>query len=542
MSTQANAIVSTMLLPEKVGQMFMIGWHGQTVTDELCELFRTCHFGGVNLLPRNLADAFQTAVLTRELQDAARSSGQTLPLWLAADQEGGAILAVREGATPFPGNMGLGACRDTALTYQVAQAIAAEASGMGINMNYAPVLDVNSNPRNPIIGVRSFGEDPDCVARLGNAFVRGTMDAGVLPVGKHFPGHGDTLIDSHLGLPVVDSTLETMLGRELIPFRHAIMAGLPAIMTSHIVFKALDPNCPATLSHSVLTGLLREKMGFGGLVLTDDLEMEAIAGNYAAEEFAVQAILAGADMLLISHSAARQAGAAHAIMDAVRRGLITEKRIDESVRRIVAAKLKWAKSSTGKLPGHWDETRRAHTGLERRVCQDMITVVRDDDGRLPLSPGSQPTVVLWPQVQSRARVDDPGDVCPLGAAVRQYCSNVSEINFSLAPDEAEIAQVCNRITENGSTPEALIVATSTSRPGEREAQGRLIRRLLGLGIPTTVASLRNPYDISEFPECRTYLAAYSYQPAAVEALAGAMYGAFRPVGAAPVSLEEKVGR
>lgn len=515
--------------------MVTVGWPAASVTPELRRMIDDYRVGGISLLPRNLENARQTAELCRELQESARAAGHPAPLWLAADQEGGAILAVRDGAVPFSGNMGLGACRQPHLAHEVGKALAAEIAAMGMNMNYAPVLDVNSNPRNPIIGVRSFGSDPALVAEMGAAFLQGTMDAGVIPVCKHFPGHGDTAVDSHLALPVVERSLEAAEALELVPFRRAVAAGAPAIMTSHVLFPAIDAHMPATLSKRILSDLLRNSMGFGGLIVTDCLEMEAIAARWPADRFALLAVEAGADILLVSHSPQRQIRAIEALEQAVRDGTISERRIDESVDRILRAKRKWCRPFSGHLPDDWDEMLEAHRGLERRVAHGMVTLVRDD-GLLPLQAGDAPAMVIWPNVVPRARTSDPNEICPFGAAVRRFRSHVCEVQYSQCPDEGEIENVVSRVTESVPQPHVLIVGTASSRAADSEAQGRLVRRLLELGIPAVVCALRNPYDIRLFPECRTYLACYSYQPAAVDALSDVLFGVSPPAGTAPVDL------
>lgn len=521
-------------LREKVGQLIVAGWSGTDMTPELRTLIERYRIGGLSLLPRNLVDAGQTAALTHALQRLAAAANHPAPLWLAADQEGGAILAVRDGLTPFPGNMALGATRDPELAYRVGRALAEEAAALGINVNYAPVLDVNSNPENPIIGVRSFGEDPSLVAELGVAFARGTLAAGVLAVGKHFPGHGDTSLDSHLALPVVHRTLAAAERLELVPFRAAVESGIPALMTSHVLFDALDPEYPATLSPAVLTGLLRKALGFGGLLFTDCLEMAAIAARWPVEDFAVLAVKAGADLLLISHSPDRQVAAVEALVRAVESGEISEERIDQSFTRIMAAKRRWIKPTTGRLPGDWDAIRREHEALEDRVARAAVTLVRSD-GLVPLNPTAR-VVAVWPRVVPRARTDDPAEVCPLGATLRRHAADVREVQFPPVLEEGERVRVAAEVAAAAGSDGVLVIGTATSRPAEAESQGRLVRQLLGLGRPAVVAALRNPYDLRQFPECRNYFACYSYQPAMLRALADVLFGLEKPRGFAPVTL------
>lgn len=535
MRSDVAAETGRLTLREKIGQMVTVGWDGSAITPSLERIITEYRVGGISLLPRNLVDADQTVALCRELQDMAAAAGHSLPLWLAADQEGGSILAVRDGVVPFPGNMGLGACRQSDLAHAVGKALAEEVTSLGINMNYAPVLDVNSNPLNPIIGVRSFGSDPALVSELGVAFMQGTMDGGVIPVCKHFPGHGDTALDSHLALPVVHRDRGAAEKLELVPFRRAVASGAPAIMTSHVVFPALDPGRPATLSRRILTGLLRENMGFDGLILTDCLEMEAIAARWPAERFAVMAVEAGVDILLVSHSFDRQVAAIHSLERAVLDGSIDESRIDESVRRITGAKRKWCRPFAGRLPDGWESSLAEHRELERRVAHAMVTVVRNE-GLLPLSPGRGGIAAVWPNVVPRARTSDPAEVCPLGAAIRRYRPDVAEIQYPQCPTDDEISRIADELRRNAPRLEVLVIGTASSKAADSEAQARLVNRLLQLGIPAVVCALRNPYDILRIPGCRNYVACYSYQPAAVEALSDVIFGESPAIGVAPVDL------
>lgn len=241
----------------------------------------------------------------------------------------------------MPGGMAIAAAGSVEDAYQAALISGRELSAMGINLNYAPVLDVNNNARNPVIGVRSFGESPEKVADYGAATIRGFQDAGVAATAKHFPGHGDTDVDSHLDLPTVRHDRARMDSVELVPFRRAIAEGVDAMMSAHIYFPALEQEkLPVTLSKAVLTGLLREELGFGGIIMTDCMEMNAIAEHYGTVEASVLAIEAGADIVLISHRADRQLAASEAILHAVAEGRISETRIDDSVRRLLALKVK----------------------------------------------------------------------------------------------------------------------------------------------------------------------------------------------------------
>jgi beta-N-acetylhexosaminidase len=288
--------------------------------------------GGITLFAYNVRDPAQLAALTARLRDA----GDVL---VAIDEEGGDVTRLEaEHGSSYPGNLALGAVDDVELTEEVAAAIAGELSRAGVNLNFAPVADVNTNPDNPVIGVRSFGSDPELVARHVAAFVHGTQRQGVAACAKHFPGHGDTAVDSHVDLPVVGSDVATAL----LPFRAAIDAGVQAVMTAHLLVPDLD-ELPATLSRRIVSGLLREELGFDGLVVTDALEMRAISGGVGVEQAAVLALVAGVDALCVGHDLHEEAVDAliGAISDAARSGHLPLERLEEAAGR-VAATVAWA--------------------------------------------------------------------------------------------------------------------------------------------------------------------------------------------------------
>ncbi len=312
----------------------MLGFDGTTVSPEWAELQAEYKPGGMILFARNLQDPAQIVGLTNGLQ--ARSPH--FPLLIAIDQEGGRVSRLPTGFTIFPPCGLIGACRSEELAYASASITAAELRAVGINMNMAPVLDVHSNPDNPIIGDRAYGTEPQLVATLGLAAIRGLQGKGVVACGKHFPGHGDTSKDSHKELPAVEASMDQLLERELPPFHFAIANGLATLMTAHVLYPALDAQRPATLSPTILTGLLRDQWGFDGVIVTDDLEMHAISDHHGIGDAAVQAFLAGADLLLICKDRGRAITAMDAVRKAVESGIIPPDRLAASVRRVAALK------------------------------------------------------------------------------------------------------------------------------------------------------------------------------------------------------------
>lgn len=325
-----------MAVRDTVGQLLMVGFHGTELSPAFIDWLQEYRPGGVILFSRNLVDPEQVARLTNALHEQAPNP----PLLIAIDQEGGRVSRVPPGFTIFPSASTVAACQAPDVAYSVAEVTAKELRAVGINMNMAPVLDVNTNPANPIIGDRAYGDQPEPVCRFGVAVMNGLLDNGVIPCGKHFPGHGDTLTDSHKGLPVVDADRARLEELELEPFRYAIHRGLPTMMTAHVRYPAFDPAAPATLSRPILTDLLRHELGFEGVTMTDDMEMRAILDHGTVGEASVRALQAGADMVLLGHQQERQTAAVSAIEHALDRGELSLDTLTASVDRIHALKRK----------------------------------------------------------------------------------------------------------------------------------------------------------------------------------------------------------
>lgn len=315
---------------DQIGQLFMIGFDGTAVSAEFASFLREYKPGGVILFSRNLESVAQIVELTDDLQRCSPH----LPLLISIDQEGGRVSRLPKDFTIFPPCEVLGRCGSSELAYAAAATTAKELRAVGINMNMAPVLDVNSNPANPVIGDRAFGTTPDVVSDFGEATVRGLQDHRVVACGKHFPGHGDTNSDSHKELPIVAATRERLERIEFPPFRLAIASGVASMMTAHVLYPALDEHRPATLSPTIIGRFLREELHYDGVVLTDDLEMHAIIDHYGIGDAAIQAIQAGCDMPLICRDRNRIVAALHAVDKAVANGDISAGRLAQSLARI----------------------------------------------------------------------------------------------------------------------------------------------------------------------------------------------------------------
>ncbi|MDF2840489.1 MAG: beta-N-acetylhexosaminidase [Clostridia bacterium] len=331
--------IKSMTLEEKIGQMIIAGIDGYQLNENEVKLIQEYHIGGFILFGRNVEEAEQLLKLTNSLK--VTNAANKVPLLISVDEEGGRISRIPKVIKNFPTNKALGKINNEEFSYEIGKLLAEKVKVFGFNMDFAPVLDINSNPKNPVIGDRAFGSEPKVVSDLGYQTMRGISYGGVIPVIKHFPGHGDTATDSHIGLPTVNNDLERLKSFELIPFDRAIKNGADCVMVAHILLPKIDAVNPATLSPSIITNILRKQLNFDGVVITDDMTMGAISENYELAAAAVQAVTAGNDMILIAHKYENALFTFHAINKAVLEGLITEERINQSVYRILALKQKY---------------------------------------------------------------------------------------------------------------------------------------------------------------------------------------------------------
>ncbi|NMC73902.1 MAG: glycoside hydrolase family 3 protein [Geobacteraceae bacterium] len=521
--SRVDKLLKSMSVEEKVGQIMVGFFRGATLSAEQQQRIRDLHLGGVILYSSsgNIEDTTQVADLVTSIQNTARDAGG-IPLFVSIDQEGGWICRITQGVTVFPGNMALGAGGSRELSAHSADIMARELRALGITMNYAPVVDVNSNPANPIIGVRSFGSSPEDVARLGTAQIDPYRSAGVLCVAKHFPGHGDTDVDSHLGLPIVRHDRARLDAVELYPFKAMVAAGVPAVMTAHVEVPALDPSgLPGTLSAPIL-GVLRNEMGFDGLIITDSMGMGAIVQGWGLEEASILSFLAGTDILLFGadkgHEPSEQEGIHRALVAAVTSGRIPMERLDASVRRILTVKQNYGILDDPYPRVTWQASLASaeHTAVARRVADLGVTLVRNDRKLLPLT-GTYSIPVLWP-------TEMKGYLQPLLAELPWLVPCYAPLQP--APEDTA------RVLETVRGAPAILVGSYnlSSNTGWRDL-------ILSLGPENlVVAAMRSPYDLVHIPNVSAYLAVYSDRPVAMQALAGLLAGNRFPRGLLPVDL------
>jgi beta-N-acetylhexosaminidase len=544
---------ASLSLDEKVGQLFVTAERGVFMNKasaayrDLLHRVADQRVGGV--LWYLLSDVAEVSRLNRLLQRQAR-----IPLLISADLEAG--LGMRfEATTYWPWPMAVAATGDPELAQREGRAIAEEARALGINQIEAPVADVNLDPDNPIINVRSFGEDPHEVARFAAAFVRGVQSAGVIATVKHFPGHGDTRTDSHRSLPVLSASRERLDSMELVPFRAAIASGVRAVMTAHLAVPALDATpapprpegqaqnpytrnaadatrdatVPASLSPAVTEALLRRDLGFDGLVVTDAADMGALVDHYDAGEAAVRAILAGADQILKSPDLN---AAIAAVRQAVASGRISPERLDRSVARILAAK-DWVRRPA---PDPEEIFRVVdspeHRALAREIAQRAVTLVREEPGALPVRSGGRLISVTVADGSDKIGSDFARELR------RGLRDEPAAYTLDGRSTDADLAVILDAAKDAETVLVGLFVRFQSGRgtialPGPGQ---RLVEKLLDSGARVIAVSFGSPYLLRGLPGLRTYLVAYGSQPDAQVAAARAILGAAAITGRLPVTI------
>ncbi|MFD6248479.1 glycoside hydrolase family 3 protein [Streptomyces roseolus] len=535
-------IVGRMSLEEKVGQLFVsrVYGHSATAPDQAdvdanlrelgvrtaAELVRRYHLGGVIYFAwaHNTRSPHQIAELSNGIQAASR-----LPVLISTDQEHGIVCRVGEPATLLPGAMALGAGGSPADTRKAARIAGAELAALGIRQNYAPVADVNVNPANPVIGVRSLGSDPRAVSALVTAQIRGYQGAGVAATAKHFPGHGDTAVDSHYGLPVITHTRAQWAELDAPPFRAAIAAGIDAIMTAHLVVPALDPSeDPATLSYPILTGVLREQLGYDGVVVTDALDMQGVRTKYGDDRVPVLALKAGVDQLL---NPPKLDLAWNAVLGAVRNGELTEERLDESVLRILRLKARRGLfTEPATTPAEVDATvgTARHLAEADRIAERTTTLLVNEDGFLPLSPATHGRVlVVGADPASPSGTTGP-PTATLAGALRELGFTATALSTGITPTAARIEEAVAAAAGQD------VIVVGTYNVTAASPQRTLVERLVATGVPVVTVAIRNPYDVARLSGQRATLAAYSWTDVELRAAVRVLAGRAEPRGRLPV--------
>jgi beta-N-acetylhexosaminidase len=548
--SKLRALISRMTLEEKVGQLFVMRVYGHSATapDQAdidanlkeigvrtaAELIARYRVGGIIYFAwaHNTRDPHQIAGLSNGIQKASLGLPRGLPVLISTDQEHGIVARVGKPATLFPGAMAVGAGGSRSDARALGRIAGRELRALGIRQNYSPVADVNVNPANPVIGVRSFGSEPEAVARLVAAEVAGYQQSGVAATAKHFPGHGDTVDDSHAKLPYIHHTREQWERLDAPPFRAAVAAGIDSVMTAHIVVPALDDSDdPATLSRPILTGILREELGYDGVVVTDSLGMEGVRTKYGDDRVPVLALRAGVDQLLNPPSLDV---AWNAVLNAVRGGELTEARLDESILRILRLKTKLGLFEDPYVSQDGvDRTvgTRAHLAAADRIAERTTTLLVNEGGLLPLSRRSHPKllVVGADPASPSGTTGPPTGV--LADALTELGFTATALSTGTAPSPAAIAQAV------AAARDADAVVVGTYNVTASSSQKTLVEQLLATGRPVVAVAIRNPYDVAHLPGVPAYLAACSWTDVELRAAARVIAGQVRPRGKLPVPVQ-----
>ncbi|NLI90149.1 MAG: beta-N-acetylhexosaminidase [Epulopiscium sp.] len=521
-----------MNLAQKIGQLLVVGFDGTEVNDHIKNMITTYHVGNIILFERNYESPKQLFTLVQDLQKIAIESNG-YPLFVTIDQENGIVTRIHDGITVFPGSMAQSAGATIEESRKVAQYTGEGLRALGVNFNLAPSVDINNNPSNPVIGVRSFGETAEQVAERSNAYIEGMQETGVIATAKHFPGHGDTNVDSHLDLPVISHSKERLEKVELYPFKEAIKHGVKAIMSAHIKFPAYEPkDLPGTLSYPILTNLLREELGYEGIVITDCMEMEAIDTYYGTSKATPMAIAAGADLVCISSSEEKQAKAISEIYHALEVGTLTQDRIEQSLSRIMEIKNTYDVDSiinTSYADVEDKLYRKEHQDLARKISNQSITVLKNN-GLIPIK--AEEIMIIAPS----GRVLTGADGVKLAPNFASYFAdkvinkkiNVIELGDSLTDKEIK------DITSEAANKELVIYCTHNATLDPRQIE--LGEGLLSVNKNLILIPMRIPYDVEKLQGVENCLLPYEYTMNSMDSLVGVLMGSVEGNSKLPVTI------
>jgi len=531
--------MKSMTLREKISQMIVSYSDGFSLSESSSEFKRLKNvvqnekIGGIIFFKGN---SVQQAEFTNKLQSLAE-----IPLLISQDCERGTGMRLNDGSI-FPSNMALGATRNKELAYQMGKIIALECKSFGVHQNYAPVMDVNNNPGNPIINVRSFGEDPKLVSMMGIQMIKGIQDAGLIATAKHFPGHGDTDVDSHSDLPVINFGMERLEEVELAPFKAAIETGVKSVMIAHLSFPALDntPYLPSSLSKNIVDGLLIKKMGFGGLIVTDALNMDGITKHFNAKQVAVLCVEAGIDLILMPQG---EKITIDAIEAAVKAGKISEERIDISVKKILDAKYKLGLNENKYVDvNKVGETVNSSESkkISQMIADESITLVKDNGNFLPFGKKSKDKKCLIISLNNgKENAMSNLFIEEFSARSEDYFSQTSSLDRTGdLSDGAYIEEEADKY-DVIIIPVYAKVKIRTGTVGLPQTQLDLINKLTTKGKKVVVISYGNPYLINGFDGVEAYICAYADAWCSVKAGVKTLFGEIKFNGQLPVTINDK---
>ena len=526
---RVDEIISNMTLSQKIGQMFVVGFNGTTLPDSLLQAVNDYNFGNVIYMGYNVTSPSTLSALTDSIQNLMIEKNTVLA-FISTDQEGGRVARLTNGGTHFISNMALAATNDYNNTYLEGVAMGQELRNYGINVNFAPVLDVNNNPNNPIIGIRSYSDNPLKVGLFGVNMFAGMQSENVMGCSKHFPGHGNTSVDSHYGLPQIDTKMDELYQTELAPFISAISNGIDSIMTTHIIFSAIDKTYPATLSEKVLTDLLRNELGFEGLIITDGMEMDAVSKNFGGyDQTAIKAVKAGVDILTYT-TIANPITAHKALMNAVKNNEISEERINESVKRILLKKLKYDILDNPLAKNNdLTELLKANEELNIKFAMNSLTQVKGEFNGLNKE---DKILIISPETSY-----DLGDHLSSNSFANYAWNYLKNRGYN-----CDYEVISNNISKGDSSTilqkakeyDQVIVALSNVKTSGYSRSASFVNNLSQLNNKLLVIALDTPYDIMSYNNVENYICVYGYQKASVIALSKYLNGEFSASGVCPI--------
>ena len=536
-----------MTIPEKVGQLFLLAF-SENRLDEARVLFEE-HLVGASYISNDNIPTPQAAVeLTQTLQGYANNTRLQIPLLLGVDQEGAWGVMV-PGSSMGPGNLALGATNNPQATYDMYHVIGTELAAVGLQIVFGPCADCNSNPHNAIVGMRSFGEFPDRVGAMTAAAVRGVQDAGTIATVKHFPGHGDTTTDSHRGLPTVNRSREELFAIDLHPFAEGIAAGVPIVMTAHILFPALDPDHPATLSSIILQDVLRKEMGFDGVILSDSMNMKAMKANYDPVESAIMAIAAGVDLIMLAeehydHNAEQylqqQQDIIRGMINAIETGTLPIERVNDAVGRVLDLKDQYFGAAP--RPNIGDITdivgSPKHRQVELDVAQQAVAILREGIGWLPLATDEPITIV---NTSTRSQYEGIADTRGIGPNQSKPAFDSFTEAIQGKFDTVHVVPA-EDVLAGTPLPDTLVLVVTENYPlpgvdFDKSLQKRIMDSVfLQVGQRMMIVALRDPYDFHDAPRDVAYICGFSFRPSTVQAIVNVLTGEVQASGVSPVSL------
>ncbi len=499
-----------------LGQMFMFGFQSQELTEEMREHYQTFPVGGFIFFRRNIESISQVQKLTGDLKEMSAAVHPDIPLVIAVDQEGGSLSPLRGIVTSLPGNMGIAATRELSAAYFAGRTIGNDLQTLGINLNLTPVLDLALHS-NPVVSTRAFSDKPELVAALGREYAKGLSDSGMLFTGKHFPGHGSCKEDSHISIPVCRETVETLKQRDLIPFRELMKLQDASIMMAHVKYQNFDSENPASLSPGIIQGLLREQLGYQGVILTDCLEMDAVQKLVPYPEDALRAIEAGADIVVISHTLRHQHASYQAVRDGVKSGRIKTSRLEESYQRIV----KWKKNI-----GRQAQT-PFHTSWSARTLAEHVVTLGDYHQNWKFD--NSPLILITPEMGRATFAEDCTEIDRLADELRTIQVPCTHYHCDENPSDGEIERLLDKVSAVAAGKVVFVVSNVFNSPG----QIRCIEKLAAMK-QVLLISTRNPRELATFGPEYPKIFTYSTEVLVLRALAEVLNGNLEAKGRMPI--------